>query len=707
MPGQGRLGDKASIPADSHGCPGCPHPGIGPAVCGSEDVFVNSRPAVRVDDTGIHAACCTTNTWTAKAGSATVFINNKAAHRMGDQTKHCGGNGNLIEGSPNVIVGGTSSGGGGSSGGGSAQSTGGAGTDAGAGSASAINSNQTGSGGGAGGGGGGGGGNGAAAPAPAEPALPPGEPPTHPDKQWFELKLVDEVGDPIGGVELRFTYNGNTKVVPTGGDGVAHVDDPTAKKAQVVVVDRAKLRDALKPRWSKGRAPKTPSGHGVTVQALDDQLEPVALEAAFQSTLAITPFFKCAEIPGAHFAFARSFPTSDAIQPLAEIAEELHAKDENGAPLERKALVFGHTDLSGSDELNKELSERRAKAIYALFTHDDKKWEELYSGKPSGKHWNEKWDVWEAQHMLNALECGDAAGNPLKETGVRDKPTKEAINRFQAGDYPDKPAEQAPLPKSDFLGEPGRKEMFLAYAKRVTRIPVPKDRFVEANGTPFVGCGEFNPLSKSAKDAESRRAVIMIFDGAAGPANPLPCKLGSVAPCREVCSPPNSPAIDPAKPYRCSVYKELATKCPCGAGVDLSHDLVVRLFIPVKKANTLPNKFILESDDGTVTREQSLASDVRATDEAHSELHFEHVPDWHDYRLRSVGGDPAHTVFDYTPFEDLDKLSLPTTDAVPEQAPLWLAVDNAPPTEVSPAAGELKDLPEDDDDGLMKPGDDL
>jgi uncharacterized Zn-binding protein involved in type VI secretion len=39
-------------------------------------------------------------------GSSTVFINGKAAHRMGDQDKHCGGMGQMIEGSTNVIVGG-------------------------------------------------------------------------------------------------------------------------------------------------------------------------------------------------------------------------------------------------------------------------------------------------------------------------------------------------------------------------------------------------------------------------------------------------------------------------------------------------------------------------------------------------------------------------------------------------------------------------
>ena len=105
MPGQGRLGDKASVALDAHGCPACPHPAVGPAIQGSPDVNVNRRPALRVDDPGVHAACCGKNTWTAIKGSLTVFINGKGAHRMGDENRHCGGIGQLAEGSPNVIVG--------------------------------------------------------------------------------------------------------------------------------------------------------------------------------------------------------------------------------------------------------------------------------------------------------------------------------------------------------------------------------------------------------------------------------------------------------------------------------------------------------------------------------------------------------------------------------------------------------------------------
>jgi hypothetical protein len=78
-------------------------------------VNVNRRPALRVDDPGVHAACCGANTWTATRGSTTVFINGKGAHRIGDQNRHCGGIGQLVEGSPNVIVGESNGGGGGGS----------------------------------------------------------------------------------------------------------------------------------------------------------------------------------------------------------------------------------------------------------------------------------------------------------------------------------------------------------------------------------------------------------------------------------------------------------------------------------------------------------------------------------------------------------------------------------------------------------------
>jgi uncharacterized Zn-binding protein involved in type VI secretion len=111
MAGAARLGDKAQVRHDAHGCPSCPHQGVGPAIVGSSNVFINGRPAIRVDDLGIHAICCGSNVWVAAEGAATVFINGKPVVRSGDRTGHCGGEGKMIEGSDDVIIGGASSGG--------------------------------------------------------------------------------------------------------------------------------------------------------------------------------------------------------------------------------------------------------------------------------------------------------------------------------------------------------------------------------------------------------------------------------------------------------------------------------------------------------------------------------------------------------------------------------------------------------------------
>ena len=106
MPPQARIGDMSQCPADVHGTLACPRQVIGPAIQGSPDVLVNFRPAVRVGDKGIHAACCGPNTWEAAMGSKTVFITGKAAHRLGDMDQHCGGVGTMVGGSMDVLTGG-------------------------------------------------------------------------------------------------------------------------------------------------------------------------------------------------------------------------------------------------------------------------------------------------------------------------------------------------------------------------------------------------------------------------------------------------------------------------------------------------------------------------------------------------------------------------------------------------------------------------
>ena len=97
-----RLSDTALVPADSHACTMCPHTCIGPIIDASNDVFINSLGAAREGDPGIHAVCCGPNTFKCAEGSPNVFVNGKPLVRKGDKTEHCGGDGSITSGSPNV-----------------------------------------------------------------------------------------------------------------------------------------------------------------------------------------------------------------------------------------------------------------------------------------------------------------------------------------------------------------------------------------------------------------------------------------------------------------------------------------------------------------------------------------------------------------------------------------------------------------------------
>jgi hypothetical protein len=199
-----------------------------------------------------------------------------------------------------------------------------------------------------------------------------------------------------------------------------------------------------------------------------------------------------------------------------------------------------------------------------------------------------------------------------------------------------------------------------------------------------MGCGEFNPLSIAAKDKESRRAVVFIFHGAAGPKD-LPCKLRNLGPCKANIG-PLPKEVDPDNPpYRCKVYQLVAKTCPCQGGPDLSHDLVVRVPFPLEVVNGFDHVLIVESDDGTISRTKTLKADARALDTAESEIYFSDLPTVHQYRMRAEGVPEPYEVFPFTPFEELSTITeiLPPSEEERFSAAA-LAVDPADDTGGTP-----------------------
>ena len=83
----------------------CGQLAIGLTTTASGNVLVNSRPSVRVHDTGAHTDGCPNGAWEAVEGAPAVPIHRRNAHRLGDEGKHVSGEGHLLEESRNVLGG--------------------------------------------------------------------------------------------------------------------------------------------------------------------------------------------------------------------------------------------------------------------------------------------------------------------------------------------------------------------------------------------------------------------------------------------------------------------------------------------------------------------------------------------------------------------------------------------------------------------------
>jgi Putative peptidoglycan binding domain/OmpA family len=261
------------------------------------------------------------------------------------------------------------------------------------------------------------------------------------------------------------------------------------------------------------------------------------------------------------------------------------------------AAIFGHADASGSDEYNKVLSGRRAKALYALLVRDAKIWEQLYR-EPAG---NDRWNVRAIQVMLSALKAPASAppdvyyaGDP---SGMNDAATRAAVRCFQ---------DDEGLTVDGIAGPNTRVRLFSAYMDAVC---------IDAEGQPFSmtpkqfvgygadargkgayqGCSEFNPVTilsradaqkyvsgtaplaeRNARNAPNRRAMVFLFS-----ANPTltsagwPCPRAdeSGALCRAMFWPDGDERRAPgpsAREYRedqrtmaCSWYDRFARLSPC------------------------------------------------------------------------------------------------------------------------------------------------
>lgn len=121
---------------------------------------------------------------------------------------------------------------------------------------------------------------------PPELAPPPQE---EESPDWFEVRFVDEVGGPIGGLDVVFSLQGKTIKKPTNGDGRARIENVQGSFASVTVASVQALCDIVEPRWETFREPRPPSGDDVSDWVLRDVFDAESLESETPKTIVIKP----------------------------------------------------------------------------------------------------------------------------------------------------------------------------------------------------------------------------------------------------------------------------------------------------------------------------------------------------------------------------------------------------------------------------------
>lgn len=216
----------------------------------------------------------------------------------------------------------------------------------------------------------------------------------------FEVRVVDEIGEPVDGLEVGYTIDDERTTKQTDEDGVARFFDTNASVAELALPAVADLKSLLKPRWDevRGKALLAPSAE-VQVSFVNDDMETTApVEAGTPLVISLQPRVERARLLHFFFDTNKTFILPD----LPAAAESIAGFYARNTP--SKLLIVGHADTAGSTAYNDQLSFERAEAVLAYLKDDVDGWLKWYdSGVPRQKRWGEAEDL----AMIGALPDHD------------------------------------------------------------------------------------------------------------------------------------------------------------------------------------------------------------------------------------------------------------------------------------------------------------
>jgi peptidoglycan hydrolase-like protein with peptidoglycan-binding domain len=174
-------------------------------------------------------------------------------------------------------------------------------------------------------------------------------------------------------------------------------------------------------------------------------------------------------------------------------------------------LVVGHTDTSGQDAYNLELSLERADAMSAYLTDNVSAWEAFFEpSKPQQK----RWGIREVQFMLTRLPDGGEPFLAEDQVDGKDGPvTQGAVKKFQQGEGL----------KVDGIAGPNTRKALITRYMAIDGTSLPAGTEITTHG-----CGENFPAAEvqdGVRSPEDRRVEIFFFDGPIDP--PPPAKTSA------------------------------------------------------------------------------------------------------------------------------------------------------------------------------------